>query len=105
MKIVRTEPILWFLQSNGWKEEKTNERYHIMQPPKELKFEPKARFYVPLKKFETNPGYHDSVSGVIESISFLYQIELLELQILFSKTKDELKKNFEYLRGMLAQVN
>lgn len=105
MKSVKTKPILWFLQSKGWKEEKQSERFHILRPPKELPFEGKAQFYVPLEKFESSVDFLNSVSGLLDSIAFLYSIDIQELKILFSKTPEELQKDIEYRKGMLAQAN
>ena len=76
-----------------------------MLPPVGLPFEQDARFYVPLEKFEGTQGYWDSVSGLLESLSFLYDIEKIELQLMFSKSLDKIKKDIEDRKGMVAQAS
>ena len=45
------------------------------------------------------------MSGLLESLSFLYDIEKIELQLMFSKSLDKIKKDIEDRKGMVAQAS
>jgi hypothetical protein len=106
MKNIKTDAILWFLKSKGWTIADENISYHILAPPAGNKdFDEKARLYIPLEKFEGTASYIRNIKDVLETISFIYEVEVPDLIVMFSTPLSKLKKDIQHLQGMISAAS
>lgn len=100
-RLVRAETVATFLQSKGWKEKAKTEHYHIMTPPEKQPSLRDSLIYIPLSSNGSTDKYQRAWSDVILMISKIYEIDRLELELLFAKDKKEIRKNMELMAEML----
>ncbi len=91
---VKAKTIVRFLENRGWELEQKTKRYYVLMPPIEQREDnPDFRFSIPLEKYEGTDAYWISVSGVIRSIAWMYEMEEEELKVLFSKSLMQIQKD------------
>lgn len=92
--------VIAFLKSKGWKPAGENAHFYRFQPPAQFTFE--DGFMLELPKNEKAITYARYMSNIAEALSELYNLDKGKLEMLFSKTLEEIKSERLLTRGMLA---
>lgn len=93
-----------FLLSKGWIVKSNTVRYQVLYPPKhrsDLKF---MQLYLPISSNSNNGKYERALTDLILLLSKLYEIDELELELLFSKNGGQIERDIEMMRGMGAYL-
>lgn len=104
---IKIKTLMTFLKYKGWKIKETTEYDFLIIPPSDLKEifeEPNVIFRVPLPKYEQAEDFGFVMKKLMRSFSILHNIEQSELEVLCSKTVEEIKANIELEKEMLALV-
>lgn len=100
-RTIKLETVTAFLSSKAWTTEEASPRYQVMLPPKNIKSLKNKRIYIPLSSENYNNKYERAWSDIIIMLADIYQIERLELELLFSKSKEQLNADIKMMQTML----
>ncbi len=92
--------VIAFLKSKGWKPAGENAQFYRFQPPAQFSFE--SDFLLEIPKNEKAITYLRYMSNIAEALADLYSVDKDKLEVLFSKTLEEIKSERLLTRGMLA---
>ena len=95
-----SQTVIAFLKSKGWNQVGENSKFFRFKPPSQFRFE--KNFLLDIPKNESTLTYHRYMLNIAESIAELYNVDKEKLQILFSKTLEEIKTERLLTRGMMA---
>lgn len=101
---LNTNTIAAFLKSKEWKEKSQSPRYQVMTPPKSQVALKGMQLYIPLLSKENLDIHKLALGGLVELIAQIYERDISELLGLFSKNKEQLKKQIELLQGVLQHI-
>lgn len=100
----KVETVAAFLQSNGWKKASESPRYQVMTSPKNQPILKDKQLYLPIIPNGNHGKYERSWSDIILLLSKIYDIERLELELLFSKDKEQIERGVKLMQDLVAQV-
>ena len=100
---IKPETVAAFLYSKGWEEKCRTSRYHVMLPPKQQLNLKDKQLYIPLAPNGSYGKYERAWSDVIIMLANIYNINRLELELLFSKDKEQIKKDIEMLQEVVKE--
>ena len=92
--------VVAFLKSKGWTQADETSNFYRFQPPEQFQFE--GGFLLEIPKNEKAITYSRYMRNITESLSELYHLDQQKLEVLFSKTLEEIKTERLLTRGMLA---
>lgn len=95
-----SETVIAFLKSKGWKPAGETNKFFCFSPPTKFRFEDK--FVLEIPKNEKAFTYNRYMINITEALSELYKFDKDQLEMLFSKTLDDIKTERVLTRGMLA---
>ena len=93
-----------FLHSKGWLDKGNTKHYHIMTSRSEQKLLKDIHLYIPLSSDNNSEQYQRAMSDMIALLSNLYNMERLELELLFSKDSVQLEQDIMMMQQVLAQA-
>ena len=97
---MNSRTVIAFLKSKRWKPIGENKKFYQFSPPTQFKFE--GDFVLEIPKNEKTITYPRYMLNITEALAEMYQLEKDKLEVLFSKTLDEIKAERLLTRGMLA---
>lgn len=100
-RTIKLETVTAFLSSKAWTTGEASPHYQVILPPKDFKSLKNKRIYIPLSSENYNNKYERAWSDIIIMLADIYQIERLELELLFSKSKEQLNADIKMMQTML----
>ena len=73
-----------------------------MQAPEKEEFSPQQQLFIPLAPNGSPEKYERALGETINKIASLYQKDRLELEILFAKSKEELRATLKEWEAILG---
>jgi len=105
MKNIKSETVLSFLKAKGWTEAKQVSWYISMKPASEIKTDDDTYLYIPQADYEGTNQYAEVMHIILNSIAGIYELDVQDLESLFSKTLEEIKQSVARQQAMLAAAS
>ena len=96
---MKSQTVIKFLVVRGWKLEGEKPKFYCLKPPTKFNFEPDFKLEIP--KNEKVLTYYRYMKNITEGIADVYQLNKEQLEVLFSKTLEEIKQERTLTRGMV----
>lgn len=101
---IHADMVAAYLQAKNWKVESSSESYRVMSPPLEREDLTNHLIYIPLAPNGSMQKYEHAQSDMIRQIAKIYDKDRLELELLFSKNKEQLKAELGMLKEMVKYI-
>jgi hypothetical protein len=100
--IPQVPTIVAFLKSKGWLEQSRDQHVCVMTPPASLSLSKSFEYHVPLN--DTLIDYREYAIRLVFSIADLYQLNKWDLLELLSQRIEDIQKDIELRRELVAHA-
>ena len=102
---MKSQTVIKFLLVRGWKLDSEKPKFYCLKPPAKFNFEPDFKLEIP--KNEKALTYYRYMKNITEGIvpipklrNGMYELNKEQLEMLFSKTLEEIKQERILTKGM-----